>query len=230
MYFRNLVLSAFAISMIASLFLSLYQLFLITPIILDAEVYEVVETVGEHTDEVWTPEDGAERSSFSFVANGLICFAFALVLMSIMATKKMVKPLQGIFWGTAAYLSIFVAPALGLPPEIPGMEAAYLESRQAWWLFAVLSTAIGLWLIVFSKNILKGFGILLLLMPHILGAPQPIVHGFVNTDPEAVKALTALWHEFIIQTSLANALLWLIIGLLSAFLTHKFIHPLDYQE
>ncbi|MCK5888598.1 MAG: CbtA family protein [Methylococcales bacterium] len=232
MYFRNLVLSAFAIAMIAGLFLTVYQEYFITPIILDSEVYEVIESAiaGEETVEAWGPEAGAERSGYSFVANVLVCFAYALVLLSGMAMRSSINIMKGAFWGGAAYLSIFAAPALGLPPEIPGMEAAVLEDRQAWWVLTVCLTAVGLWLVAFSKPVMKLFGLFIIALPHLLGAPQPERHGFANTDPQAISALTDLWHHFIVQASVANALLWLIIGLLSAYSIGKFIHPLGYQE
>ena len=233
MYFRNLVLSAFFIAIIAGLFLTLYQEMLITPIIVESEIYEVVEEVSHHgvlQDESWSPDNGTERSAFSFMANLLVCFAYALLLLSIMATQSSLKVVQGFFWGGAAYLSVFALPALGLAPEIPGMEAAYLEGRQAWWLLTVVSSAVGLWLLAFLKLPLKGLGIVLLLFPHLFGAPQPDIHGFTNTDPHAVTELMQLWHRFIIQTSVANGLLWLIIGVLSACLTNKYIHPLDHKE
>ena len=230
MYFRNLVLSAFTIAIVAGLFLSAYQASAITPIILESEIYEVFEAVTEGSLEAWSPEDGAERSGFSLIANFLVCFAYALLLMSAMATRKNLTVSQGVFWGSCAYLSIFVAPAIGLAPEIPGMEAAHLEGRQAWWLLTVIFTALGLWSLAFKATPFKIFACLLILTPHLIGAPQPEHHGFVNQKPEAVMALTDLWHQFIIQTSIANGLLWLIIGSLSAFLTLKFIFPLDHQE
>jgi cobalt transporter subunit CbtA len=235
MYFRNLVFSAFSIAIIAGLFLTFYQELLITPIILDSEVYEVVDVISHHAGAVeevesWGPEDGIERSGFSFLSNLLVCFAYALLLLSMMATKSSLKVMQGFLWGGAAYLSIFALPALGLAPEIPGMEAAHLEGRQAWWLLTVLCSAVGLWLVAFLTLPLKGLGIVIVVLPHLLGAPQPEVHGFANTDPHAITELTRLWYSFIIQTSLANALLWLIIGVLSALLTTKFVHPLDHKE
>lgn len=230
MYFRNLVLSAIAIAIVASSFLNLYQYFFITPIILASEIYEVIEPTATNTVEVWSPEEGLERSSFSFIANFLVCFGYALLLLTAMATKDSMKLVQGFIWGIAAYLSVFVAPALGLTPEIPGMEAAHLEGRQIWWLLTVLLTALGLWTIAYQAIIFKGLGVLMLLIPHLIGAPQPESHGFVNTDPEAINALTTLWHEFILQTSVANGLLWLIIGLLSALFSIKFIYPLNHQE
>lgn len=220
MYFRNIVLSASAVAIVAGLFLSLYQEYLITPIILDSEVYEVTESL---SGQVWSPEGGVERLAYSLISNVLVCFAYALVLLSAMAFQSSLKVAQGFFWGGSAYICIFVAPALGLPPEIPGMEAAYLEGRQAWWLLTVLLTAAGLWLIAFSGMTFKGMGAVLLVIPHVMGAPQAELHGFANTDQQAVKALTTLWHHFIVQTSLANGLLWLIIGMLSAPLADKFI-------
>ncbi len=230
MYFKNLVLSAFTIALVAGLFLSLYQHFFITPIIVASEVYEVIEPAVENEVESWAPDDGVERSSFSFGANFLVCFAYALLLLSAMATRSSMKITQGLLWGLAAYFSVFVAPSLGLSPEIPGMEAAHLEGRQVWWLLTILITMISLWLIAFNKPLFKGFGVILLLIPHLIGAPQPEIHGFVNSNPEAVQALTLLWHDFILQTHLANGFLWLIIGALSAYLTVKFILPLNNQH
>jgi len=230
MYFRNLVLSAFSIAIVAGLFLSLYQEFIITPLILNAEIYEVLEPANNHTAEAWSPADGVERSGFSFIANFLVCFAYSLFLMSLMATRHSINLSQGAFWGISAYISIFIAPALGLPPEIPGMEAAFLEGRQAWWILTVLLTAIGLWSIAFKSGAFKFVGLIMLITPHIIGAPQPEFHGFANQDPQAILALTTLWHDFIMQTSIANALLWLIIGVLSSFLVNKFIHSIDHTE
>jgi len=229
MYFRNLILSAFSIALIAGLLLSVYQYFFITPIILASEVYEVLEpTTGGM--EAWSPEDGAGRSGFNFIANVLVCFGYGLLLMSAMATRIKITPLHGFFWGIAAYLSLFVMPALGLPPEIPGMEAAFLEGRQIWWLLTVIFTALGLWSIAFQTRFLKAVGVLMLITPHLIGAPQPEIHGFLNTNPQAKMALSDLWHQFILQTSVANGLLWLIIGVLSAFLTAKFIHSIQETE
>ena len=230
MYFRNLVLSAFAIAIVAGVMLSVYQAFFITPIIVGSEVYEVVESVSHHQTEegeVWAPEDGVERHSWNFASNFLLCFAYALILLSAMSVKTSVNTVKGIFWGGAAYLTVFVAPALGLPPEIPGMEAAQLEGRQAWWLLTVILTALSMWLITFQNKMYKVLGVILLIIPHILGAPQPEMHGFVNTDPAAVEALNHLWYEFILQTSIANALLWVIIGALSGYIANKFIYSID---
>lgn len=213
-------------AIVAGLIFSAYQALFITPLILGSEVYEVIDSASHGVD-AWAPEDGIERHSWSFATNFLLCFAYALILMSLMTVKPAVNLLKGMFWGGAAYLTVFAAPALGLPPEIPGMEAAYLEGRQTWWGFTVFVTAIGLWLIAFQAPINKLVGVLILLIPHLMGAPQPEIHGFANTDPVAITALTQLWHDFILQTSIANALLWLTIGSLSGYLVEKYINSID---
>ena len=227
MYFRNLVLSAFAIAIVAGFVFSAYQAFFITPLILTSELYEVSEPLASHQIEAWAPADGMERNSWSLATNFLLCFAYALILMSVMTVSSSISFVKGLFWGGAAYLTVFAAPALGLPPEIPGMEEAYLEGRQAWWILTVILTALALWLIAFQSTLNKVIGLILILVPHIVGAPQAEIHGFINSDPKAVEALTLLWHDFILQTSIANALLWLVIGGLSAYSIKRFINPID---
>ena len=43
----------------------------------------------------------------------------------------------GLAFGVAGFIAVALAPALGLPPEIPGSGAAELGARQTWWFFAV---------------------------------------------------------------------------------------------
>ena len=229
MYFRNLIFSALAVAIIAGACFSAYQMFFITPLILDSEVYEISGPVSSQI-EAWSPADGTERDSWSFVSNLLVAFAYALILSSAMSLKSSVNMVKGVFWGGGAYLSIFVAPAIGLPPEIPGMEAAQLEGRQAWWFVTVVVTALSLWLIAFYNIVQKVIGLILMILPHVIGAPQPIEHGFVNPDPQAVLELNNLWHDFIIQTSIANALLWLIIGAGTGYLVNRYVNTLDVLD
>ncbi len=226
MYFKNILLCSFITALFASFLFSLYLEFNVTPIILAAETYEISET-SPGTVSSWTPEDGPERSLLTFSANFLTAFAYALLLFSAITFRNTIFPAQGLLWGIAGYLSFFVAPALGLPPEIPGMEAAQLAHRQVWWLYTVFVTMTGLWLLVFGKPWKKAVSVVLLISPHLFGAPQPTIHGFSHPDTLAVEKLTELWHQFIIQTSIANALLWLIMGLASAILAARFIIPSD---
>lgn len=234
MYFRQIFLIACLSSLAASLGFSLYQWYLINPLIFSAELYEVAEPAGssalefiKHQEEPWAPSDGIERGLYTLLANFLMSLAYSLILASAMVFRGSSSTLKGLVWGMAAYASLFIAPSLGLAPEIPGMEAADLNQRQNWWFLSVSLTGIGLAVLAFSPRYYKGAGILLILLPHLIGAPVPEIHGFNHPDPEAVAILTELWHQFVLQTSIANALLWFIIGASTGFLCHKFIDPVS---
>ncbi|BCG62382.1 MAG: hypothetical protein methR_P0023 [Methyloprofundus sp.] len=223
MYFRQVFLIACLTALLASFCFSVYQFAFVNPIIFAAENFEISETGINMAVEPWSPEDGIERSFFTFLANFLMSLAYGLILASAMAFRGTNSTLKGLAWGLAGYLTIFVAPSLGLPPEIPGMAAAELSQRQNWWLLTVTLTGIGLAVLAFSPRYYKGAGIIFLILPHLIGAPNPAIHGFSHPDPNAVTALMELWQQFIIQTSIANALLWIIIGLSTGYLCRKFI-------
>jgi len=58
---------------------------------------------------------------------------------------------SGLLWGAAGFLIFSGSPALGLPPELPGMTAAALDARQTWWIGTVIATAIGIGLFSETK-------------------------------------------------------------------------------
>ncbi len=223
MYFRQLFLIASLTAILASIAFSFYQFLFVNPIIFAAETFEITETSINSTIEPWAPETGIERNFFTFLANFLMSLAYGLILASTMTFRGSCSTLKGLAWGIAGYLSLFIAPSLGLPPEIPGMEAAALNQRQNWWLLAIILTASGLAVLAFSPRYYKGAGVILILLPHLIGAPAPEIHGFSHPDPHAVAILMELWQQFIIQTGIANALLWIIIGGSTGYLCRKFI-------
>jgi len=117
-------------------------------------------------------------------------------------------------WGVAGYLVFFVAPALGLPPELPGTEAAPLRDRQVWWTATVIFSAAGLGFAAFGKSIaVRALGLALIAAPHIVGAPVPAVHGG-TAPPELVRAFTRAAY-------LANAAFWLALGALAGGFSGK---------
>ena len=107
-----------------------------------------------------------------------------------------------------------LAPTLGLPPELPGTVAADLTQRQIWWVGTAASTAAGLALMVFARHwLLKVVGAMILVVPHIVGAPQPAVHSALA--PEALEA------QFKIASLLTNAVFWIALGWISAWLFRR---------
>ena len=96
-------------------------------------------------------------------------------------------------------------PAFGLPPELPGTEAGALQGRQAWWLVTVTLSATGIALLGLARGWpWKAAAVVLIALPHLIGAPHPEVHSTL-APPELLQT-------FIIATATANAVFWIALG------------------
>ncbi|AYR24995.1 CbtA family protein [Herbaspirillum rubrisubalbicans] len=169
-----------------------------------------------HDADAWEPADGAERTGYTVLANVSMAVGFALMLVAAFALSgRTISWRSGLLWGLAGYGVFFVAPSLGLPPEVPGTLAAPLHARQLWWVMTAAMTAASLGLCVFTRGWpYKLVGVLLLVVPHLVGAPQPEVHGSVAPEELA--------QAFIHATALANAVFWLALGGLTGFFYRRF--------
>ena len=79
----------------------------------------------------------------------------------------------------------------------------------------VILTAAGLWILAFQpKPFIKLFGVALIALPHIFGAPQPEVH-----EGLAPQELRTTFH---IATLATNAIFWIVLGVLSALFFRRF--------
>lgn len=251
MIFRNIIFSACLVGLMVGVLLTVAQSLGVTPIIYAAEVYEVADTLvpetvseaghshgsGEHhhESEAWAPEDGTERTFFTLVSNVLAGIGFAAVLLALMSQLQImgvtrVSLLKGMAWGLAGFAVFFAVPGIGLPPEIPGVQAAALEHRQGWWLFAVVGSGLGLAMLAFAPKWFKLLGVLAIALPFLIGAPAHPGPEFTHPDADAVAALTELHHQFIVASGLANLLFWLALGVLSAWLLNRFILKEEVED
>lgn len=169
-----------------------------------------------HSHGGWEPQDGIERTAYTALADVSMGVGYALLLAAVICLRG--RPLtwrSGMLWGAAAYAVFFIAPSLGLPPELPGTLAAPVSARQAWWICTAFSTAVGLGALAWSRNVwLQAGAVALLFVPHLVGAPQPPMHS--------MAAPAALVSSFIIATALANAVFWLALGGLTGYFHKKF--------
>jgi cobalt transporter subunit CbtA len=212
--------------LLAALLLTLLQSFWVSPLILQAETYEKSEPVAavhehaagtaahSHDGEAWEPENGWQRVVSTTGGNLVVAVGFALMLAGLYTLRAPRSTSQGLLWGLAGYATFVLAPTLGLPPELPGTAAADLASRQMWWIGTAASTAVGLSLIAFSRHwLMKLLGVAILAVPHVIGAPQPLVHSMLA--PEALES------QFKIASQLTNVAFWLALGLISAWLFRR---------
>ena len=209
--------------LLAALLLTLLQSFWVAPLILQAETYESAAPAAEHhshdgaavaahehSAEAWSPEDGWQRILSTTGGNLVVAVGFALILVALYSLREPNRVSTGALWGLAGFAVFCLAPTLGLPPELPGTAAADLGQRQSWWIGTAAATALGLALLVFARHwLLKAAGVVLLVVPHVIGAPQPEVHQ--SLAPEALET------QFKIASWLTNAVFWLALGLLSAW-------------
>lgn len=106
------------------------------------------------------------------------------------AAGRRVDASTGLLWGIAGFAAFQAAPALGLPPEVPGSIAADITLRQIWWWSTVTATAGGLALLAFVRNVAVGVvAVALMLAPHVIGAPE--IEGFWGVVPPELAAIFA---------------------------------------
>jgi cobalt transporter subunit CbtA len=217
---RRLVSVALCAGLLSGIFATAAHQIGTVPIILKAEVYEKPAehlTGAAHTHAaVWEPENGAERTAYTLLADILTGIGFALLLAAGLTLHGgEVTWREGLFWGLAGFATFTIAPGLGLPPEVPGTEAAPLLERQTWWLATAVSTGCGLALLAFTRRALWAvFAAILIVLPHLYGAPQSAGRG--GAAPELLA------HHFVVAVTVVSFLFWLILGASTGYFYRRF--------
>lgn len=240
--FRRMVLNSLLVGLFAGLLLSGIQIVAVNPIIFAAESYEMPDLVAldahdheghdHHGQEAWTPQDGAERTFYTVVSNVLAGIGFALVLAALMSQfQSRLTLMKGLIWGAGGYIAFFLAPAVGMPPEIPGIEAPPVEYRQLWWMAAVIGVGTGLLVLFFAPLKFKAVGVLLAATPYLLPIPHVPGPTFIYPDPAEVEQLKALHQQFIFATAGANLVFWIALGVICAwFLSRMVARPTENND
>jgi cobalt transporter subunit CbtA len=226
--FSRIFVAAVVSGIVAGIAFTGLQAFKVMPLIWQAETFEATSgsAISSHSHGApaksahshggeghnnWAPADGMERFAFTLLANVLIGIGFALLLCAAFALYGQVDWRKGLIWGLLGYAIFQLAPAFGLPPELPGMRSAPVNDRQLWWVAAVGATAGGLASIFLIKqSIWKVVGIALIALPHMIGAPHPHFDG-----PGVLPAELAA--SFVSASLITNLLFWLLLGSVSAF-------------
>lgn len=237
--FRRIFLTSFLAGVLGGLCISVVHEFTTTPIIIHAEQFEnkantkdqkqsairnslIIFAHGKagyaakNSQETWGPANGWERTLFTTIANIITGVGFSLILVAcFLLSKGSINGRTGVIWGMAGFGVMSLAPALGLPPEVPGALTAELVPRQSWWLLCVAATATGLWMLVFKKGVVWIVaGIVLMALPHIIGAPQPALTGGA-VPPE-------LAGHFAAASIVTAAIFWSLLGWFSGIFWQRF--------
>lgn len=225
MLVRTLLAVLFA-GILAGVLITPVQYLKTVPLILAAETYEDGHDDGDDGHQhsrgftLVTPAHAhsgdeevsdAARLGGTLLANVVAGAGLALILLSVsLFAGRPITLANGAAWGLAGFLIITLAPALGLPPELPAMPAADIGARQVWWAITVAATAAGAYAFVLVPSpIAKAAGVFVLLLPHVIGAPHPA--DLSSPVPPTLAA------EFAVASLATTAFFWILIGLLAGW-------------
>lgn len=221
-------MAAVLVGLMGGLSVSILQEFTTTPLILQAEEFEQLRSgelevrsvpkaaVSSLSATHLGISDGSvdigsriERVIFTTMANILTGIGFALILISSIALYgRSVEGRRGVVWGVAGFAIFSLAPALGLPPEVPGSSVTELGPRQSWWFFCVAATGVGLWAVVFGRGIVWVLGgLCMVALPHVVGAPHS--NETSGAPPSELAA------QFVAASLATAAIFWCTLGWLS---------------
>jgi cobalt transporter subunit CbtA len=219
---------------LAGLLIALVQQVTTTPLILLAETYEKqVEAASSpstagatHTHDAaapghvhedgWKPADGLPRFFYTSIATIATAVGVAFLLLAGMIfAGDAIDERRSLAWAIAGFVATGLAPAAGLAPELPGAASGALVARQIWWIGTAAATALALWAFLRMESPALRLGaIVLLLVPHVIGAPHS--HAFESKVPAEVAA------QFAALSLVVQGLLWAFAGLAIGWLWPRF--------
>jgi cobalt transporter subunit CbtA len=148
--------------------------------------------------------------SIGFTMAIYVGYAFILVALLSLANQSAVAPRYGILWGIAGFVTLHLAPAFSLAPEVPGVASADIDARQVWWFSTVIATGIAFWLLAFvPRTWALGAAMALLLTPHLLGAPMP--ESFYGPVPPELASL------FATRALGVGMMAWVLLGVFACY-------------
>lgn len=255
MIFQRLIWAALAAALLVGSVQSGVQQLQAVPIILAAEVFEsqkveaptpvtapAMAVVHTHADGVahdhgattaaeWVPADGAERLFWTWVANVLHAFSMALLVLVTMGVSlwrgTALRSLPLASWVAAAgWLTFHFWPSLGLPAEIPGMDAARLGSRQGWWVLAAGSAALASGSLALVRSHLRwAAAAAWLALPYVVGAPHIVADPLAGFSGEVQVVLRQLGSQFIWATTWVSLSFWVSLGVVTSLVFQRWLHP-----
>lgn len=218
---RKIFVSALVAGAVAAVVAAVLQFALVIPLLMEGELYETGARVHFGPNGAESPA-GAPALGGDITRHGL-SVAFNLVtwiglglvtvaLMALGARRGMrIDAGTGAIWGLAGFAVFSLLPAAGLPPELPGTVAADTFARQLWWGATVVAAVIGVLAIAFRPGLPAMMpAAILLLAPHVAGAPQ--LETYLGVSPPELSAL------FATRVLAVSAAAWVVLGAVAGWL------------
>ena len=253
MLFRRLIWCALGMALLLGSMQTALQRWQALPIILAAEAFEEQKAApapaaaaqahdhaaasdhhhdGHSDAATWAPADGAERTFWTWVANVLHAFSMALFVFAVMGLWVWKHGAATGAWrlaGTVAaagWLSLHLWPSLGLPAEVPGMEAGALGARQAWWALAASCAALACATLAFSRLRWRwAAAAALLAVPFVVGAPQLGGDPLAGFSGAAHARMQQLARDFAWATTWVSLSFWITMAVAAALVFERWFRP-----
>jgi len=218
---QKLLTSAVFAGLAAGLIAAALQFYFVIPTLLEGELFETGERV--HFSATGSPQSvrgapglGNEwgRHAMTVGFNVVTYVGFGFLMLAAMALTEIrgftkITARSGIVWGLCGFIAIQMAPAMGLPPVLPGTIGAEVAARQAWWLGTLVASGLGLWMIAFVRGPVALIGIALLAAPQFIGAPR--LDTYWGVAPPELAA------QFVSYSLGVAAVGWTSLGFLCAW-------------
>ena len=242
--FQRLIWGALAVALLVGSVQSVLQQWQAVPIILAAETFEdqkvappaavgpVHDHDHEHAGRHWVPANGLERTAWTWVANVLHVFSLALLVFAVMGFWVWLRGATptprrlALVVAAAGWLSLHQWPSLGLPAEVPGMDATSLGSRQSWWLLAAACAALACASAAFLRTRWRWLAaVACLATPFVVGAPHIASDPLAGFSADAQAQLHALGQQFVWVTGWIALTLWVGLGAACGVVFQRWLQP-----
>lgn len=218
--FKNIFVSAVVCGAIAGVLATVMQMLLVTPLLMEAELFETGQSMHFITDgspespikhvDIW---EDPYRHLMTLCFNLVTFTGFGFILVAAMAFFQKrgftLSKAEGIVAGVSGFIVFQLAPSVGLPPELPGTIGVTVGLKQTWWIIAILSTTVGILLLFLDKHkVVSGVGIIFITIPHLIGHPK--LETYFGVAPPELAA------EFASRALAVSLIAWIILGVISS--------------
>ena len=218
--FKNIFVSAVVCGAIAGVLATVMQMLLVTPLLMEAELFETGQSMHFITDgspespikhvDIW---EDPYRHLMTLCFNLVTFTGFGFILVAAMAFFQKrgftLSKAEGIVAGVSGFIVFQLAPSVGLPPELPGTIGVTVGLKQTWWIITILSTTVGILLLFLDKHkVVSGVGIIFVTIPHLIGHPK--LETYFGVAPPELAA------EFASRALAVSLIAWIILGVISS--------------
>lgn len=209
---RRLLLAGVIAGVVVGIVVAVIHLTVAVPMIQQAETFE--QSAAAPTE--WWPADGFERTAYTVLADIVVGIGTGLLLVAAYTLRGTGADWRrGVYWGLAGFAAFSLWPGIGLVPNLPAAALAPHIQRYVWWGVTATMAASGLGLLFLTRRpALVILGVILLLLPQIYGAPQPV--QFDSAIPESLA------RQFAVTVHMTNFVFWVLLGGTTGFFYERF--------